>query len=204
VINPADRRYSNVIDEIEFYIDKFETDIVLVDPFKSIINDIGMGDSRDLALNELFINTKMLTQRKNINFNWIAHPKSFSDVKEKDGRFKVVTQFLVSGGAAWDNNMDGQYSVYRPQRHVSPSDPNVHFWNLKQRQSELVGVSRGVYESIIFDVRQKRYFFNGVCPIDGSTRGDIFAKRLEEKVARETNKSELGILFNDDKDKVPF
>jgi hypothetical protein len=206
VIYPRNRKWTVVKDEIDQYIDMFGITHVLIDPYKSIINDLMPGEPRDIQLGEMFIQTKELTQAKNINWTWIAHPKSQSDVKEKDGRYKVVTQFLVSGGAQWDNNMDAQYSVYRPERHISASDPKVHFWNLKQKQAELVGVQRGVYEGIIFDVREHRYYFNGVCPIDGSTRENIFERKNREAKARAEDKA-IKLPFADpiaDQDKVPF
>lgn len=64
--------------------------------------------------------------------------------------------------------MDAQYSVYRPERHLNPRDPKVEFHNLKQRNNEEVGAQRGVFRGIKFDRLTRRYFFDGICPIDGS------------------------------------
>src|SRR5882762_6727696 len=172
IINPQDRTYNNIMDEFKFLYEKYGIDGWLIDPFKSIKLD---GNQRtDFMMDDLFINTKKFALETNTCFNFIAHPKSMSDVKEKDGRYKVVNQFMVAGGAAWDNNMDAQFSIYRPERHLNPSDPKVHFHNLKQRQAEIVGVSRGSYEFVRFDNKSKRYFFNGVCPLDGSRPPEKF------------------------------
>lgn len=173
VIHPRDRRYPNIMDEFRFLYEKFGIDGFLVDPFKSIKLD---SDKRgDWLLDDLFIETKTFAQDTNTVFNFIAHPKSMVDTRidrKPDSAYKVVNQFMVSGGAAWDNNMDAQYSIYRPERHLNPSHPGVHFHNLKQRQAELVGVLRGSYEQIKFDNNTKRYFFNGTCPLDNSHPAD--------------------------------
>jgi hypothetical protein len=172
VVYPQDRRFKNVMDDFLFYYEKFGIDGFLVDPWKSIITDRS-SDTIDQVLNSAFIECKEFCLKTDTSFNIIAHPKSMQDVKvsNKEGAaYKIVNQFMIAGGAAWDNNMDSQYSIYRPERHLSPSDPKVHFYNLKQRKAEIVGARRGVYENIRFDFLTKRYFFDGVCPIDGSVK----------------------------------
>lgn len=202
VVNPTDRKFKNVMDTFLYYYEKFGIDVFLIDPWKSIITDRST-DTIDQVLNQAFIECKEFALKTNTSFNIIAHPKSMQDVKEKDGKYKVVNQFMVSGGAAWDNNMDAQYSIYRPERHLSPSDPKVHFYNLKQRKSEIVGARRGVYENITFDYKTKRYFFNQVCPLDGSLKPDRFAKKegmMDFGAPKEKEESPFPI----DPDKTPF
>jgi hypothetical protein len=169
IIYPRDRRFKCVMDNFKFYYEKFGIDCFLIDPFKSLKLD----DSKrtDFMMDDLFIECKEFAAQTNTSFNFIAHPKSLTDVrtgKDKDSPFKVVTQFMVSGGQAWDNNMDGQYSIFRPERHLNPADTKVHFYNLKQRNSEEVLAKRGVYEHIKFDPNTRRYFFNGICPLNGA------------------------------------
>lgn len=166
VIYPKDRKYNNVMDNFRFYHDKFGIDCFLVDPFKALILD---GDERgDYVMTKAFIQAKEFALETNSSFNFISHAKSMTEQKEKDGRYKVVNQFMQLGGSAWDINMDSQYSIYRPERHLDPNDPKVHFFNLKQRKAEIVGANRGVYEKIEFDFMKKRFYFDGICPIDGS------------------------------------
>lgn len=169
IINPKDRSYRNVMDTFKFYYEKYGIDGFLIDPFKSL----KLEDSRrtDFMMDDLFIECKEFSLQTNSWFNFIAHPKSMQEVrtgKDPNAPFKIVTQFMIAGGQAWDNNMDAQYSIYRPDRHLNSSDPKVHLWNLKQRNAEEVLAKRGVYELIKFDPLTKRYFFNGVCPLDGS------------------------------------
>ncbi len=168
VIFTRQREYKNIIDLFKFYRDKYNIQHFLIDPAKSIKLEKG---ERDQIMNDMFIEGKQFSLETNSSLHWIAHPKSMADVrvsKKEDSAYKVVNQYMIAGGAAWDNNMDAQYSIYRPERHLNPSDPKVHFINLKQRKAELVGVQRGSYELIKFDFLKKRYYFNGVCPLDAS------------------------------------
>lgn len=174
VIYPEDRKFSNILDNLKFMYEKFGVNGFLIDPWNTVkLPDDKRGDER---LVDAFIDIKELAMITNTVFNIINHPRSMNDVKEKDGKYKVVNQFMQLGGSAWDMKMDGQYSIYRPERHLNPSDPKVHFYNLKQRQAEIVGVERGSYEKIVFDKIKKQYYFDGVNPMDGSLKDAKFTQ----------------------------
>jgi twinkle protein len=177
IINPKDVSHKNILETFTFYYEKYGIDVFLIDPFRCIhiVSDAKQTDER---MNHLFYDCKYFSLETNTSFNFIAHPKSMRDVRvsNKPGSpFKLVTQEMISGGAAWDNAMDGEYSIYRPERHLLSSNPKVHFHNLKQRKAELVGANRGHYEHIEFDFKTKRYYFDRVCPITGQLKEDKFA-----------------------------
>lgn len=179
IMYPRDRRYKAVMDNFRFAQEKWGIDVFLIDPWKSLNlqeNDAGRAD---WLLDNIFIANKEFAVQTNTIMDYIAHPKSLTDVRDgkgPDAPFKVVTQFHIAGGAAWDNNMDAQYSIYRPERHMNARDPKVEFHNLKQRNSEEVGAQRGVCKGITFNRLQRRYYFRGVCPIDGSIDQAIYSK----------------------------
>lgn len=169
VIYPHDRKYKSMLDNCLFMYEKFGIDIFLWDPFNEVeLPNNERGDERLVAV---FRDVKKFAMETNTSFNIVSHAKSMMDVKEKEGpkkgQFKVVTQFMQLGGAAWDIKMDGQFSIHRPYRHDNPRDPRVHFYNLKQKQSEVVGVERGVCEDVVFDPNQKGYYFDGINPMSG-------------------------------------
>jgi hypothetical protein len=170
IVNPKDRSWPAVMGLFQFMYEKYGIDHFEIDPWKSI--KMGTDDRRaDHQLDDMFIEGKEFAVKTNTTLDIIAHPKSLQDVrvgKQPDSPFKVVTQFHIAGGAAWDNNMDAQYSIYRPERHLNPRDPSVEFHNLKQRNSEEVGAQRGIVRGIKFDRLTHRYYFDGVCPLDGS------------------------------------
>jgi hypothetical protein len=172
VVYPEDRRYKNVFDEFLYFHEVFGVDVFEIDPWNTIILDdkIERGDER---LIKAFIYAKEFALRTNTMLNIVNHAGSKHEVKEKGGAFKVVTQFMQLGGSGWDIKMDGQFSVHRPFRHKNPNDPVVHLYNLKQRDSESTGAERGVYKKIEFDKHRRQYYFDGVCPIDGTLKTPV-------------------------------
>lgn len=168
VIYPKDRRFKNIMDNFRYFKDKFNIDSFWIDPFKAMILDGRKGSRDDQIMTDTFYESKEFAMETNTNFNYINHAKSMVDQKEKDGSYKVVNQFMQLGGSAWDICMDGQYTIYRPLRHKDPNDPNVMFRNLKQRKQKIVGCKKGDYDKIVFDDLKNRYYFNGICPLDGS------------------------------------
>jgi len=192
VVYPRDRKYKNILDDMLFMQEKFGIDVFLIDPW----NAVKLPDGRtDEVLSDVFFEMKEMSLRTNTSMNIINHPRSLNDVKEKDGKYKVVNQFMVLGGSAWDMKMDSQYSIYRPERHLDPKDPKVHFYNLKQKQSEVVGVNRGSYEKIVFDVIKKQYYFDGVNPMTGHVK----ESKLKQGLVNFSEPQKIS-----DSDEVPF
>lgn len=175
VISPKDRSWSNVRKMIAYSVEEFGITDILIDPFKSLkLKD--EGGRADFMLDDLFIEAKELAIETNTSLTFIAHPKSNIDVREskdKNAPYKIVTQWMVAGGSPWDNNMDAQYSGYRPFRHNNPNAPEFEFYNLKQRNAEEVLAQKGMVSNIKFDRLKRRYYFDGVCPIDGDKWTDV-------------------------------
>lgn len=171
VIHPKDRRFKNLRDEFMFLYEKYGVDVFQIDPWNSVL--LPDGDRGDERLVKPLMECKEMVLETNTIMNIVNHPKSMTEVhvtKDPKSPFKVVNQFHVLGGSAWDMKMDGQFSVYRCERHLDPADKKVHLWNLKQKESEIVGVERGVTEGIEFSPTKRQYYFDGVNPIDGSTK----------------------------------
>lgn len=174
VISPKDRSWPNVKKFISFAVEEYGITDVLIDPFKSL--KLLQEGRADFMLDDLFIDAKELAIETNTSLTFIAHPKSNIDVREskdKNAPYKIVTQWMVAGGAPWDNNMDAQYSNYRPFRHNNPNAPEFEFYNLKQRNSEEVLAQKGMVGNIKFDRLKRRYYFDGKCPITGETWTDV-------------------------------
>lgn len=199
VIFPRDRRYKNILEENLFLYEKYGIDVFQIDPWNVVrLNDATRGDER---LVEAFIEIKEFAMKTNSVVNIVNHPRSMSDVrvsKDANSAFKVVNQFMVLGGSAWDMKMDGQFSVYRPERHLNASNPKVHLWNLKQKEAEIVGVERGVTEGIELSVVNRQYYFDGINPMDGSVKPDKFSG-VQRSVFDEQQKKPTPI-----NDEVPF
>lgn len=166
VIYPDEREVDALLDCCMYMYKTYKIDAFWWDPWNEV--ELSNEDRGDDRLTKPFRKIKKFAMKTDTNFNLVSHPKSMMDVKEKDGSFKVVNQFMQLGGAGWDIKMDGQFSIHRPFRHRDPNDPWVHFYNLKQKQAERVGVKRGVADDIMFDELKRCYYFNGINPMDGT------------------------------------
>lgn len=181
VVYPKDRRYKNVRDNFLFMWEVYGATVFRFDPWNTVKVESDWGDDKLERLINVFIDLKETALEKDSIMNIVNHPITSSGFDMKDGKgkeapYKVVTQNMQIGGSAWDMKMDGAYSIYRQNRHKDLKDPAVTFFNLKQRAAEIVGVERGHYGKIVLNRQQRRYFFDGICPIDGSMTA---AKRKE-------------------------
>lgn len=198
VVYMKDRKFTNVMNVFREMHKEYGINGFLIDPWKSII--LEDGNSVDDKLNLALIQCKEFALETESYFNIIAHPKSQTDVKDKEGKYKVVNQYMVAGGAMWDNNLDGQFSIYRNLRHADPRDNGVHFHCLKQRDSDVVGSDRGVYQNIKLDRRSRRYYFDMICPITGARYMTDFERKMhgvdkdyrpDSQIESKTNPDEL-------------
>jgi hypothetical protein len=173
VMNPKDRGYKNIIDNHRYFHEYHGCEGFLDDPFKNLILDYSLGRD-DRILEATFAEFEEFALETHSFMNFVAHPKSMTEVKERPkgnapAPYKVVTQFMLIGGSAWDNSMDGIFSIYRQNAHLDPQDPWVTFITLKQRKQQLTH-RKGEYDKIEFDFFTNRFYFGGVCPIDGSIK----------------------------------
>lgn len=183
IIYPKDRRYKAIKDEFRFMYETKGINQFNIDPWNTVIVDNPNNDTGDVKLVNCFIEWKEFCLETNTLLNIVNHPGSTHDTKVgkgKDAPYRIVTSGMQLGGSAWNMKMDVENSIYRPERHLNPADPKVHFISLKVRQGEVLGVERGHYEHIVFDRIKKQYYFDGVCPMDGS----MTKQRMERETAQ--------------------
>ena len=160
-LDPVNNHIDHIYDLLLRTHDEKGYDGILIDPFKNV--KIDDGGREDQKLDALFSKFKDLAVRTNTVMNWIAHPRSKVD-RIKDNIKMPCDQYMLAGGAAWDNNMDGIYSVLRPESHTNPNDPYVHFYNLKQRKQKFT-TKKGVYTMIEYNPMTQRYLFDNEDPL---------------------------------------
>jgi hypothetical protein len=156
-LDPKDKTADGIYTSLLKYFEKSGFDGILVDPFKNIQYDGKVRD--DIHMEQIFAKFKDLAIQTNSVMNWIAHPKAGGE-RMKDGVLQPVTPWMLNGGAAWDNSMDGIYSVFRPDIKTDPRSPRVNFINMKQRKQELT-TERGISDGM-FDIKTRRYTFIGL------------------------------------------
>lgn len=169
-LNPQKKDINSIYDTLKRIWGNHGYDGILIDPFKNIEAEHNVRD--DKHLHDVFAKFKDFAVETNTVMNWIAHPKSNVNRTIKQNGKEILVpcnQYMLSGGAAWDNSMDGIYSIFRPNINVDIKDTSVTFWNLKQRMQELVA-QRGSVDFIDFDIKERRYYFNGTCPAFNSVQ----------------------------------
>ena len=166
VIQPEDNKYQSLVDNYLYFYEKLGTDGICADPFKNLI--MPDGDRYDNILHRVFADIKLITLDTNACWNWVAHPKADKNFRNTDGSYRIATQFDLAGGAAWNNSMDVITTYYRPWVHKDYQDPLGEFHTLKVRKQQLLG-RPGAYKHIEFQFKTNRFYFDGECPIDGST-----------------------------------
>lgn len=166
VINPRDRRYKSMIDEIMYYIEYFGIKAVEIDPFNEV--DLPEDERGDERLRRVFSAYKILAQETSTVVNIKSHAGKMRETKEKNGMYKVVTSNDQLGGSMWNIKMDGEFSIHKPFRHIYPGEQTVNFHNLKQRSSESVGAEKGIYDLMAFDKDKRQYLFDSWYPMSNT------------------------------------
>ena len=168
-IDPTNKKIEDIYNLLTRVYEDQGFDGILIDPYKNI--DSSDISREDKFLHKVFDQFKDLAVRTNSVMNWIAHPKSGVNriVSTQEGQeLSPCNQYMLSGGAAWDNSMDGIYSIQRPYALEDINSPAVTFHNLKQRKQELV-CQRGKVEEIQFNIKTRRYVFNGNDPLSATS-----------------------------------
>ena len=160
-MNPSKRDIDSIYKLLIRVYEQHGFDGILIDPFKNIEPESNKRD--DQHLHEVFARFKEMSVETNTVMNWIAHPKSNVN-RIVNGDLVPCNQYMLAGGSAWDNSMDGIYSIQRPNRLEDVSSPDVTFHNLKQKLQELVSQC-GKVEGIEFDIKTRRYSFWGRDPL---------------------------------------
>lgn len=168
VVRPKGRDLRSLMELYRYIYEYKGTDILFIDPFKNLRNEDNKRS--DLYIDDIFAEMKDTAIETDSVFNLVAHPhkeKMTIESGKDRGKYKKVTPDMLLGGASFNNNTDGFYSIHRPNIHLDYNDPQVMFINYKQRKSELVA-KKGAVDDIRYSPKYHRFYFEGVCPLDGS------------------------------------
>ena len=150
-----DRTPAGIADAFKGLYDKRKADFLVIDPWKSVNQEItGRGDT---WLENVLMSFKELSLETNTVFCYVVHPKSLKDYREADGQYRAITPFDLNGGAAWSNSMDMITSL---RRLTNETGGSMEWHQQKIRKQHLMGIPETFY-NITFDGRTNRYLFNG-------------------------------------------
>jgi hypothetical protein len=155
-----DRTPAGIADAFKSLYDKRKADFLIIDPWKSVNQEI-TGRS-DTWLENVLMSFKELSLETNTVFGYVVHPKSLKDYREADGQYRIITPFDLNGGAAWSNSMDMITSL----RRISADYGDVMEWHQQKiRKQHIMGVPE-IFYNITLDKRTNRYLFNGSDPFN--------------------------------------
>jgi hypothetical protein len=153
-IHLGDRTPAGIMEGFVEINDKYKVDGFLLDPWKSVKQN--MDKRSDLWLEDALMDFKTFSLETNSIMTFVVHPKSMRDYREADGNFRVITPMDLNGGAAWNNSMDVIISL---RRMADRTEWHSH----KIRKQHLVGIP-GMYDQITFDMNTYRFYFMGDDP----------------------------------------
>ena len=119
------------------------------------------GEREDLYISRFMGELKRFAVDNKISVHLVAH--QVTPRKDDTGRYPKPDLNYVKGGSEFANKADNVLFVWRPNKAIDHNDKQVIFGSQKIKKQKLVGFPQDV-QSIDFDVRHQRYYFNGFTP----------------------------------------
>jgi hypothetical protein len=141
---------------------KKRVDGCIVDPWNQLTNNYDLFGGRDDKYLEVQLaEFSRFAQRNDVFLMIIAHPKGMKKVGDD---YPCPDIFDLAGGAMWNNKCHNILIYHRPTNSSDPTNPACEFHSKKIKKQKVVG-KRGSSE-FIFDIRTRRFVFDGKDPMD--------------------------------------
>lgn len=202
IMYPRDRSFPALMKYYKFMYEMYGIDVFVLDPWNVVkTGGEGAAFTKDEQLSDAFHQVKEFAMETNSVFNIVSHPKSMDQQREskaKNSPFKVVNPYMILGGSAWDMKMDGQFSVYQPERHLWPRGSQVELHTYKAKDSEIAGYEWGMVQ-FNFDKLRRQYYFGDLYPMSGELRPES-----KKQTEINFNNTFTQPIKPDDPDSMPF
>ena len=134
---------------------------LIIDPYNTVQHKMRNGEREDLYISRFMSELKMFALDHSISVHLVAH--QVTPLKDESGRYYKPDVNRVKGGGTFADKADNVMFIWRPDRGLDFSSTNVTFGSQKIKKQKLVGRPQEI-ENISFEVREQRYYFNGVTP----------------------------------------
>jgi len=205
VIYPdKDFKIQTIFDKAKYLVKKHGVRTLVIDPYNTIEHLMNNGEREDLYISRFMTQLKRFSIENDLSVNLVAHQVTPQKNDKDGGRYFRPELNRIKGGGTFADKADNVLYVWRPNRALNFKDPDVVFGSQKIKKQKLVGVPQNV-DQITFNVRDQRYYFNGVSPFTlfdkQRTNSDELLKPIE-LVTLENIKDAFGeVLTNEE---VPF
>ena len=145
---------------------------LIIDPYNTVQHKMRHGEREDLYISRFMSELKRFALDQNISIHLVAH--QVTPMKDDSGRYQKPDINRIKGGGTFADKADNVMMIWRPERALDFSDRNVVFASQKIKKQKLVGIPQDI-TGIDFDIKQQRYYFNGVTPftkVDEIRRGN--------------------------------
>lgn len=164
VIYPEkDFKIQTIFDKAKYLVKKHGIRTLIIDPYNTIEHLMNAGEREDLYISRFMTRLKRFSIENDISVNLVAHQLTARKNDKDNGRYFRPELNNIKGGGAFADKADNVMYVWRPNRALDFKDPEVVFGSQKIKKQKLVGIPQNV-DCITFNVKEQRYYFNGVTP----------------------------------------
>lgn len=164
VIYPEkDFKLQTIFDKAKYLVKKHGVRTLLIDPYNTIEHLMNNGEREDLYISRFMTQLKRFSIENDLSVNLVAHQLTARKNDKDNGRYFRPELNNIKGGGTFADKADNVMYVWRPNRALDFKDPDVVFGSQKIKKQKLVGIPQNL-DQITFNVRDQRYYFNGVSP----------------------------------------
>jgi len=164
VIYPdKDFKLQTIFDKAKYLVKKHGIRTLVIDPYNTIEHLTTSGEREDLYISRFMTQLKRFAIENEVSVNLVAHQVTPMKNDKDQGRYFRPELNKIKGGGTFADKADNVLYVWRPNRALDFNDPDVVFGSQKIKKQKLVGIPQNI-DQIIFNVREQRYYFNGVSP----------------------------------------
>lgn len=200
-----------IFKKTEFLIKKKGVRTLIIDPYNTVHHLMQRGEREDLYISRFMAQLKRFALKHMISIHLVAHQLTARKNPNDEMRYFKPDLNNIKGGGTFADKADNCLFIWRPNRAIDFRDTDVIFGSQKIKKQKLVGHPQEI-DSITYDWRSNRYFYNGFNPFDEIDRlrkeGNQEILTLEEiKFNEETG--EINYIDNFEKENfekkdVPF
>lgn len=209
VIYPdKDFKIQTIFDKAKYLVKKKGIRGVIIDPYNTVEHLMNNGEREDLYISRFMSQLKRFGVEEDLSMNLVAHQLTARKNDKDGGRYFKPELNNIKGGGTFADKADNVMYVWRPNRALDFKDADVIFGSQKIKKQKLVGIPQDVNE-ITFNIRDQRYYFNGVSPFTlfDKIRNGTDAIEQEDKIiitATPEEAFDTNELTEEEKAECPF
>lgn len=178
---------------------------LIIDPYNTIEHQLKPGEREDLYISRFMSQLKRFAVENSLSVNLVAHQLTARKNDKDEGRYFRPELNNIKGGGTFADKADNVLFVWRPNRALNFKDPDVVFGSQKIKKQKLVGIPQNI-DCITYNVRDSRYYFDGVSPFtlfDKIRTGTDHIEEEQKQILIEPSEA-FELISEDEEDYCPF